>query len=78
MGANPIGPIGRSAGSNQSDKGPDSEYQNSSTRETGHQRTDLDSIAADLNLSLRVSPAEGAVVDTYIYGAQSPSLKARK
>lgn len=34
VGANPTWPIGRSAGSNQGDEGPGSEYQNSLTRET--------------------------------------------
>ena len=39
VGANPTRPIGRSAGSNQGDEGPDSEYQNSSTRDIPQQTT---------------------------------------
>ena len=37
VGANPTRPIGRSAGSNQGDERWDSEYQNSSTRDTRQQ-----------------------------------------
>ena len=43
VGANPIRPIGRSAGSNQCDEGPDSEFQNSLMRETRQQPTVLES-----------------------------------
>jgi hypothetical protein len=42
MGANPTWPIGRSAGSNQSDEEPGSEYQNSLTRDIPQQPTDLE------------------------------------
>jgi hypothetical protein len=42
VGANPTRPIRRSAGSNSGDEGPDSESQNSLTRDTGQQPTHLE------------------------------------